>query len=159
MRLYLVRHGKAEFGPDDAARPLSARGRADIEAMAKHLASMQLDPPRILHSGLARARETAEILSQGRPVEPLAGVEPWGDVKAFATTVQDWHTDTMVCGHEPFMALAASLLLCGDTHGHPLVVKTGTVMALERGHTHSSWHLRWMLTPRMVRGPHTEENA
>ena len=159
MRLYLVRHGKAQFGPDDAARPLSARGRADIEAMAAHLASMQIDPPRIMHSGLVRARETAEILGPGSAVKPLAGIEPWGDVKAFAQTIKGWDADTMVCGHEPFMGLAASLLLCGDAHGHAVMVKTGTVMALERDHTRSGWHLRWMLTPRLVRGPHKEENA
>ena len=163
MRLYLVRHGKAEYGPVDTTRPLSARGRDDITSMAAHLAAMDVEAPEIFHSTLARARETAELFAAGlNPAaapKPMEGIEPWGDVPTFAKAAGAWVADTMVCGHEPFMGVAASALLCGDPHGHVLTVKTGTVMALERGHNPSSWHLRWMLTPRMVRGPLMKDNA
>jgi len=164
MRLYLVRHGKAELGPLDADRRLSERGRVDVEAMAQHLADQDIRVARVVHSGLARARETAEILASqlapgptpGQALEQMAGIEPWGDVKAFAKAIKRWDTDTMVCGHEPFMGEAASLLMCGDAHAGLVAVKTGTVMALERAHYSSGWHLRWMLTPRVVRGPKAE---
>lgn len=162
MRLFLVRHGKAEHGPEDADRHLSERGRVDVEAMARHLAAQDITVARIFHSGLARARETAEILAaQLAPdkVTPdkMAGIEPWGDVKAFAQAVERWDADTMVCGHEPFMGEAASLLMGGDAHAGLVQVKTGTVMALERDPFGRRWALRWMLTPRIIRGPKTEE--
>lgn len=167
MRLYLVRHGKAEFGPEEADRKLSARGHADVEAMARHLAAQGLHVERVLHSTLTRARQTAEILGAALAprvhLEELAGIEPWGDVHDFAQAVEGWDQDTLVCGHEPFMGQAASLLMVGDPHASLVEVKTGTVMALEHPHAGShagpNWQLRWMLTPRMVRGPKEGEDA
>jgi len=154
MRLYLVRHGKAEAGPEDADRHLSDRGRADVEAMARHLGAQDIPVARVLHSGLARARETAEILAAalapGAQPEQFAGIEPWGDVRAFVKKANGWDADTMVCGHEPFMGQAASVLLGG---GADVLVKTGTVMAFDRGAFGGGWRLRWMLSPRLVRGP------
>lgn len=163
MRLYLVRHGKADFGAIDSERPLSDRGRQDIEAVASHLAEQAIAPERVLHSGLVRARQTAEILAAALAptisLEELSGIEPWGDVEAFAETAAHWDQDTMVCGHEPFMGEAVSRLVAGDADAGLVDVKTGTVMALERDHQGHGWHLRWVVTPRIVRGPKTEEHA
>lgn len=157
MRLYLVRHGKAEAGPEEADRHLSERGRADVEAVAKYLAKQDIAVGKVGHSGLSRARETAEALAAKLApkveLEEIPGIEPWGDVRAFRDLAEGWTADAMVCGHEPFMGKAASLLMCGDAHAGLVEVKTGTVMALERGPGEERWHLRWMLTPRLVRGP------
>lgn len=162
MRLYLVRHGKAEFGPDDAARRLSARGRTDVGAMADHLRSQEISVSRVMHSSLARARQTAEILAAqiapGVVLENLQGIEPWGDVKAFAKLAQSWTQDTMVCGHEPFMGEAVSHLITGNAHAGVVEVKTGAVMALARTPYGQGWHMRWMMKPRVVRGPKREED-
>lgn len=162
MRLYLVRHGKAEFGPEDADRRLSARGRADIEALADHLKSQEITVSRVVHSTLARARETAEILAAsiapGAKLEEIEGIEPWGNVKAFGALAQHWSEDTLVCGHEPFMGEAASYLMTGNVHGGVVMVKTGTIMALARNPYGESWQMRWMLKPRLVRGPKMGED-
>jgi phosphohistidine phosphatase len=157
MRLYLVRHGKAELGPEEADRKLSERGVADVQAMAQHLAAQEIRVARVVHSGLVRARETAEILAAhlapDQPLEQVVGLAPWGDVEKFAQTVEKWNVDTLVCGHEPFIGLAASILMCGDADADLVAVKTGTIMALERSPFRPGWQLRWMLTPRLVRGP------
>lgn len=162
MRLYLVRHGKAETGPEEADRQLSARGRADVEAMAKHLKKQHIAIDRVFHSTLARARQTAEILAAklapNQSSEVLEGIEPWGDVDAFAKLAENWEHDTMVCGHEPFMGEAASLLMCGDARAELVEVKTGSVLAFDRTPYGHGWHLRWMLTPRVVRGPKVTED-
>jgi phosphohistidine phosphatase len=62
-RLFLVRHGKAEpsVGRDDYARKLTERGRADARRVAKALAARHFLPDVLIHSGAARAKETAEI--------------------------------------------------------------------------------------------------
>lgn len=160
MRLYLVRHGKADFGPDDAARELSPRGRQDIEQVAAHLAAQGIRPDRIRHSTLTRARQTAEIFAAAlKPrlgVQELDGVEPWGDVQAFAELSSTWDDNTMVCGHEPFMGDAAGYLLTGTTGKHVTLVKTGTVMAFERSPHGPAWAMRWMISPRLIRGPKGE---
>lgn len=156
MRLYLVRHGKAEDGAEDADRRLSPRGESDVQAMAAHLADQGVAVARVYHSTLSRARQTAQILGKAlapeTACEELPGIEPWGDVAMFARLVDSWDQDAMVCGHEPFMGQMASVLMTGNRYAEILAVKTGTVMALEKNTFGPGWQLRWMLTPRMVRG-------
>jgi len=162
MRLFLVRHGKAEYGPEDADRRLSPRGQADVTAMAEHLSQQEITVARVVHSTLARARETAEILSAklapGVQLEELKGIEPWGNVKAFAKLAEKWGEDTMVCGHEPFMGEAVSYLMTGNEHAGLVEVKTGAMMSLARNPYGEGWQMRWMLTPRIVRGPKRGED-
>jgi phosphohistidine phosphatase len=64
-RLFLVRHAKAELatGRDDYERKLTGRGRADARRIAKALATRHFLPDVLIHSGAARAKETAEILA------------------------------------------------------------------------------------------------
>lgn len=161
MRLYLVRHGKSGFGPEDAKRELSERGRHDIEAVAKHLAAQDIRPHRIRHSTLTRARQTAEIFAHAlKPrhgMQELDGIEPWGDVEAFAAKAAEWDDNTMVCGHEPFMGAAAAYLLTGHARTQVTLVKTGTVMAFERSPYGPAWAMRWMISPRLIRGPKGED--
>lgn len=72
MILYLVRHGVAEgcegrcIGRTDA--PLSAAGTASVEALA---AGWTAPPDRLVASGLARARASADVLARAwdLPVE------------------------------------------------------------------------------------------
>ncbi len=66
----LIRHGEAEQNvlgrasslPEGRTWHLTARGREQIEALAKELAALNESIAVIFHSPLARARETAEIL-------------------------------------------------------------------------------------------------
>jgi phosphohistidine phosphatase len=65
-RLFLVRHAKAEpasVGRDDYARNLTERGRADARRVAKALAARHILPELLIHSGAARAKQTAEIFA------------------------------------------------------------------------------------------------
>ena len=64
-RLFLVRHAKAELsvGRDDYARKLTERGRADARRVAKALAARHFLPDVLIHSGAARAKQTAEIFA------------------------------------------------------------------------------------------------
>jgi phosphohistidine phosphatase len=65
-RLFLVRHAKAEpssFGRDDYGRRLTDRGRADARRVAKALADRHVLPDLLIHSGAARAKQTAEIFA------------------------------------------------------------------------------------------------
>jgi phosphohistidine phosphatase len=64
-RLFLVRHAKAELatGRDDYVRKLTECGRADARQVAKTLAARRFLPELLIHSGAARAKETAEIFA------------------------------------------------------------------------------------------------
>ena len=71
-RLFLVRHAKTEpaVGRDDHDRKLTERGREDARRMAAALAQRDTAPETLIHSGAARAMETAEIFARawGRPI-------------------------------------------------------------------------------------------
>jgi phosphohistidine phosphatase len=62
-RLFLVRHAKAQpsVGRNDYERTLTDRGRADAKRVAAALAARKMLPEVLIHSGAARAKETAEI--------------------------------------------------------------------------------------------------
>ena len=64
-RLFLIRHAKAEpnVGRVDYERKLTGRGRDDAKRVAKALAARRTLPDILVHSGAARAKETAEIFA------------------------------------------------------------------------------------------------
>ena len=70
-RLFLVRHGESTYNAEgllqgQADPPLSPRGRAEAEALARALDGSA--PPHVIASDLVRARETAALL--GHPKAP-----------------------------------------------------------------------------------------
>ncbi len=153
MRLYLVRHGKAEQGGGEWERPLTARGIRDVGRIAACLEKAGCRVARVVHSGRTRARQTAELLSaavnpQGRVEEMRIGLQPDDATDVLAKAAAGWDDDVMVVGHQPFMGRMAAHLLCGDS-GVPLVtVKTGSVICCER--TGGGWALCWMIVPSIV---------
>ena len=62
MRLYLARHGEAKSKLEDANRPLTLRGKKEVEKVAKYLAeNKDIHLEVIMHSRKLRAKQTAEI--------------------------------------------------------------------------------------------------
>jgi phosphohistidine phosphatase len=153
MLLYLVQHGEAKPAEEDPERRLTDRGSADVEKIAARLAGVGVRPHVILHSGKTRARQTAELFSEGLippggvreadDLDPLAGSSVWAGRLA---VVQD---DTMLVGHLPHLAKLAASLLCGDETKTTVAFRMGAVVCLERG-AGGAWSLRWMITPEMV---------
>jgi phosphohistidine phosphatase len=80
IHLHLVQHGEAKPEAEDLARPLSDRGREEVERVARHAASLGLWVAEILHSDKLRARQTAEIfarhLSPPRGIRETDGMAP-----------------------------------------------------------------------------------
>ena len=117
-RLFLVRHAKAELatGRDDYARKLTERGRADARRVAKALAARRTLPDLLIHSGAARAKQTAEILA----AEWRTKVELEEDVglyDASLTTLLDRtralghaHKSVGLVGHNPGLGELATAL-------------------------------------------------
>ena len=117
-RLFLVRHAKAEpsVGRDDYARKLTQSGRADARRVAKALAARRTLPDLLIHSGTARAKQTAEILA----AEWRTKVELEEDVglyDASLTTLLDRtralghaHKSVGLVGHNPGLGELATAL-------------------------------------------------
>jgi phosphohistidine phosphatase len=136
MRLYLVQHGDALAKEVDAERPLSSRGRADVERVASVLGKAAVRVPRILHSGKKRAEQTAELLASRiatrESLKKAEGINPLDPTEAFAQVISKWSEDTMAVGHLPFMGKLVSRLVADDEDATTVVFVPGTVVCLER---------------------------
>jgi phosphohistidine phosphatase len=67
--VFLVRHAHADPGEPDDLRPLSARGRAEAQEVAEHLATHTTPPRAVVTSPLLRARQTAEAIARATAAE------------------------------------------------------------------------------------------
>lgn len=88
-RLFLIRHAKAEpsAGRDDHARKLTERGRGDARRVAKALARRHFLPEVLIHSGAARAKETAEIFAAAWRNEVELQEQAWLYDASFTTLI------------------------------------------------------------------------
>jgi phosphohistidine phosphatase len=66
MELYLMQHGEARAKEEDPDRPLTDAGQATVERVAQRAAGLGLRVDAIYHSGILRARQTAEIVNRPR---------------------------------------------------------------------------------------------
>jgi phosphohistidine phosphatase len=137
----------------DPKRPLSNRGRVEVQRLAEFLADVGVQASIILHSGKARAEQTAELLARfvgtGRRPEKTPGIAPHDSAPAFASTVNTWTTDTLVVGHQPFMGKLVSQLLIGNEAGMSTAFYPGSVVCLEREEG-GGWQLAWMIRPEIL---------
>jgi phosphohistidine phosphatase len=155
MRLYLVQHGEALAKEMDPERPLSERGRSDVERLADFLRRAGIRVAHVAHSGKTRARQTAEILAaallQGGDVESRSGIDPKDSIEPVAEEMASWSRDAMLVGHLPFMGRLASWLLWQGEHPDSVAFRPGSVVCLERG-DESEWTLAWMIRPELLAG-------
>ena len=79
MEIYLVQHGEAKPESEAPERPLTDKGRTEVESVAYYVAGLGVKVSRIVHSGKLRAKQTAEIFAQKlRPSQDTVGQEGLG---------------------------------------------------------------------------------
>jgi phosphohistidine phosphatase len=155
MKLYLVRHAHAVSDAEDPARPLSPKGRAAAQDMARWVrqhAGPQVEE--IWHSPLVRARETAELFAEGLKLQArlreVPGLLPEDPPASLATALARHGDSVMIVGHEPHLSTLAGLLL-GATAGE-VEFKKGAVLCIERVLRGGPWTLLWLVSPSLVAG-------
>ena len=134
MKLYLMRHGEAEDGNIDPNRPLTERGRVEVERVAKHLKGEGVHPKSIFHSQKLRANQTASLVGSALSIEaeetdnlmPLDSPEIWHE------QLLHEEEDIMLVGHMPYMGMMASLLTTGSLNKAPIVFSEATVICMEK---------------------------
>jgi len=151
MKLYLLRHGKADW-PDwnksDDERPLTEEGKVQMAAVAKLLARLEIAPA-ILTSPLPRASQTADIagkhLKQKVRVEPL--LRPGFDAGQLKKILKDFSGDSlMIVGHEPDFTRTIFQLTGGQTR----LPKAGVALVeFEPGSMKGE--LRWLVPPKFAK--------
>jgi phosphohistidine phosphatase len=152
MELYLMQHGEARPESEDPERPLSARGRHDVEAVARLAARLGVRIETILHSGKLRARQTAEVMAERLQPSPrlaeLEGLAPNDDPQRVADGLESQGRSCLLVGHLPQLGRLASLLLVGDASRSLIAFRMGGLVSLV--HDDTGWHVRWILTREIV---------
>lgn len=153
MRLYLVRHGEAKPKDADPERHLTSRGEADARRMAGFLKPLGLTVAEVWHSGKARARQTAEILTRAltviREMLQVDGLGPLDDVRPVVEAIGRIDEDMMIVGHMPFQARLAGALLAGDAEKEFVGFTTVATACLDRDDD-GRWHLAWLISPELI---------
>lgn len=149
--LYLVRHAHALDDPNDAARRLSSRGRAEVMRLARWLQpSGAFEPTRVWYSPLVRAHETADLLLSELGVAARRAerteLEPEANPQLMAKAIAGETKPLALFGHEPHLSALASLLVAGSAEPVVFTFRKATMLALEPV-GHSRWSVRWQLSP------------
>ncbi|MBI3458318.1 MAG: phosphohistidine phosphatase SixA [Candidatus Rokubacteria bacterium] len=153
MPIYLVRHGEAKPDTEDPARPLSGRGRDEIERVAREATRLSFRVAEIRHSGLLRAQQTAEILAAhlapARGIRAVDGLRPDDDPEGIRPECEAAADPVMLVGHLPHLGRLAALLLVEDPERELIPFETGTMAALAR--TEGRWVVLHVLVPGPAR--------
>jgi len=163
MRLFLLRHAEAAPGVPDAGRVLTDRGKDQVARMARRVDWSCVEGVKsIEHSGLVRARQTAELLAAGVPLrQPLAiraAIRPTDDPRLFAMELAASRDDRLVVGHNPHLSRLAGLLLGRGQVEVAIVLKKAAFLALERSRAPSKdspmgqWSLLWLIPQGRLAG-------
>ena len=152
LRHYLVRHGEAKADMEDSARPLSDRGRDEIQRVARHAAILGLEVAQIRHSGKVRARQTAEILAGHLAprlgIRQIEGLAPGDAPDRARAELEAAGEPLMLVGHLPHLSRLVSALVLGDNEEEIIWPDTGTMVCLAK--TERGFRLLWVLTPELA---------
>jgi phosphohistidine phosphatase len=153
MKLYLLRHGKADWpdwpdwtGSDDE-RPLTAEGIDDMRLVGAGLKRLKIEPALILTSPLPRAVQTAEIAAKalGIPMKQAADLAPGFERRKLTPLLAANAGDLMLVGHEPdFSRLIRSLT------GGRVKLSRAAIACIETGDELPDSRLLWLLPSKSV---------
>ena len=154
-----MQHGEATSKEADPERPLTDAGRATVERIAARVAPLGLRVDRLYHSGVLRARQTAEVLArhlgaEGR-VEQREGLEPLDPVEPVARWLLDEAVSggdrgVALVGHLPFLDRLAARLVVGNEEAQVIDFQMGGLVKLVPKREGAGFAVGWVLTPDLV---------
>lgn len=163
MQLLIVRHADAgdreEFartGRPDSERPLSPKGRTQMERVAPALLRLVPDVGVIITSPYTRARQTAEILRKAwgaGPLQETDTLQPEMRAAAFGKYLAQREEDVAVCvGHEPHLSALAAWLTTGSADSYIDFRKAGACLIdFDDAPVKGTGSLRWLFGPKELK--------
>lgn len=146
MNVYLIRHGDAVSAAGNAERTLSALGRQQAAHAARTLVEHDAAIPCVYHSGILRARQTAEIIAQALDPAPKvqshAGLLPEDDPAIVAAELDSLDRSIALVGHLPYLRRLAGLLIYGDLERAAVDFLPATVLCGSR--SGERWKINWI---------------
>ena len=142
MRLYLIRHGKAQRhggSGRDEDRELVERGRAQARWLGERLREGDRPPGMLLTSPAARALQTGVLIGEGlglgvRVEERLGlGSSASAIVEVVSGLVSELGAlgSAALVGHNPTMSLAVQALCLGPSGGDWVELRTGQAAVID----------------------------
>jgi phosphohistidine phosphatase len=121
VRVYLVRHAKAEDGEPDTERRLSVEGRKQARDLAERLRREGVRPDAVLTSPLVRARQTAEEIARAVGIEAEADgrLAPGATADDLRAAVAGRGATVIAVGHQPDCGRIAAELTGGPEPPFP----------------------------------------
>jgi phosphohistidine phosphatase len=150
MRLYLVRHGKAQPKEKDPNKSLSTQGRSVTRKTGLFLKEKQFIVEAVWHSPKKRAVETAEIIVQNLScdqIEERDDLNPNDPAGKFPKEIEKLNKELMVVGHLPFLQKLLSLLLTGKQNLDLVEFINSGVVCLE---FKENWKILWCVEPKLM---------
>ena len=152
MQLYFLRHGEADW-PDwdqaDDARPLTGRGRKEIEKVADLLKLLDVSINEIVTSPLPRARQTAEIVADRLKLKlrEETALEPGFNSADLKRVLHKYDSPAvMLVGHEPdFTGIIHALT------GATLKLSKGGLALVHVDIAYMSGQLLWLVPPKIAK--------
>jgi phosphohistidine phosphatase len=145
MRVYLLRHGDAVAQTENPERPLSSKGRRDVEKTARLALQHDMEVAAIYHSGILRALDTAEILAKvlAPPAElqAHAGLLPEDDPAIVNAELDIIERPIALVGHLPHLRRLAALLVTGDPDRTVIDLLPAMMVCLEK--EGDRWKIAW----------------
>lgn len=153
MSIFIIRHAHAVDAEEDAARPLSKRGRKQVRQVAAFLKETDaLQVGEIWHSPLARSVQTAELIKERLSLDAklveVKGLEGEDDPSIIAGRLKARREPLAIVGHEPHLSGLLSLLVAGAPEPRKFVLKKCAVIALDQ--VDGQWAVRWQIAPEIV---------
>lgn len=149
MEVYLVQHGESKSEAEDPTRPLTDRGRAEVDAVARCVANLGIEVAQVFHSSKLRAKQTAELFAQHLAVPnritEREGLGPLDDPVKAEHLVAQAKGPLMIVGHLPHLSRLASLLVLDEAEKEVVRFRMGAVVCLAR--SGESWSIDWTLIP------------
>jgi phosphohistidine phosphatase len=148
VNIYLVRHGEAVPERLDPQRPLTSSGREEVERVARMAAAKNVQVSAIFHSGILRAKQTAEILTEhlqpALSVQQLSGLLPQDDPAIAKAELEAAENPIMLVGHLPHLNRLVALLLSGNVESQVMEFPPATIVCCSNDT--SKWKISWTLT-------------
>jgi phosphohistidine phosphatase len=150
VNIYLVRHGEAVSERIDPARPLTRLGSEEVDRVSRKAAGKNVQVSAIFHSGILRAKQTAEILAQHlrftSEVRQLSGLLPQDDPSIAKAELETAEQPIMLVGHLPHLNRLAALLVSGQMETEIVEFAPATIVCC--ANDGSGWKIAWILAPQ-----------
>lgn len=143
-----MRHGEAVSGIPDSQRPLSDKGRAQVNAVAQTASVRGVAVAWIYHSGILRAQQTAElvaeVLAPAEGVREFGGLCPDDDPFIVKARLDIAAQPVMLVSHLPYLGRLAGLLTTGDAERAVIEFAPATLACMTR--QSAGWKLNWSIS-------------